>query len=213
MTKSFSAAATLLLRDEGAFRLDDPVGRLVPELESLRGPTSDAAPITVRDLLSMTGGFVTDDAWADRNLDLTDDDFDAIVASGPVFAVPTGTEFEYSNFGYAVLGRVVHRVTGITLQTHVTERLLGAAGDDQHDMGAAGPQQVGSPPALARRISQINKAAKPRKDMYPIGINAKARSGGSKKVLSFAYRGARIPACKKKSNPIMDNQANNVSLI
>jgi hypothetical protein len=62
-------------------------------------------------------------------------------------------------------------------------------------------------------ISQINKAAKPRKDMYPIGINAKARSGGSKKVLSFAYRGARIPACKKKSNPIIDNQANKVSLI
>jgi CubicO group peptidase (beta-lactamase class C family) len=124
MTKSFSAAATLLLRDEGAFQLDDPICRLVPELESLRGPTADAAPITIRDLLSMTSGFVTDDAWADRNLDLSDDTFDTIVAAGPVFAQPTGTEFEYSNFGYAVLGRVVHRVTGVRLQDHVSERLL-----------------------------------------------------------------------------------------
>ena len=128
MTKSFSAAATLLLRDDGAFRLDDPIGRLVPELASLRGPTSDASPITIRDLLSMTSGFVTDDPWADRNLDLTDDEFDSIVASGPVFAQPTGTEFEYSNFGYAVLGRVVHRVTGATLQHHVSERLLAPLG-------------------------------------------------------------------------------------
>lgn len=128
MTKSFAAATTLLLRDEGAFQLDDPIGRLVPELAALRGPTTDAAPITIRDLLSMTSGFVTDDAWADRNLDLTDDTFDSIVASGPVFAQPTGTEFEYSNFGYAVLGRVVHRVTGTRLQRHVTERLLDPLG-------------------------------------------------------------------------------------
>jgi CubicO group peptidase (beta-lactamase class C family) len=128
MTKSFSAAATLLLRDEGAFQLDDPIGRLVPELEPLRGPTVDAAPITVRDLLSMTSGLVSDDAWADRNLDLSDDAFDTIVASGPVFAQPPGTEFEYSNFGYAVLGRVVHRVTGVRLQDHVSERLLGPLG-------------------------------------------------------------------------------------
>ena len=124
MTKSFSAAATLLLRDDGAFRLDDPIGRLVPELASLRSPTTDTAAITLRDLLSMTSGFVTDDAWADRHLDLTDDEFDAIIASGPVFAEPTGTTYEYSNFGYAVLGRVVHRVTGHRIQHHITERLL-----------------------------------------------------------------------------------------
>lgn len=124
MTKSFSAAATLALRDEGAFRLDDPIGQLVPELALLRSPTADAAPITVRDLLSMTSGFVTDDDWADRHLDLTDDEFDSIISSGPVFAEPTGTAYEYSNFGYAVLGRVVHRVTGRRIQHHITERLL-----------------------------------------------------------------------------------------
>lgn len=62
-------------------------------------------------------------------------------------------------------------------------------------------------------ISQINKIAKPRKDKYPAGINAKACSGGSKKVLCSTYRGASTPACKKKSNPIMASQADKVSLI
>lgn len=66
---------------------------------------------------------------------------------------------------------------------------------------------------LSLVISQINKIAKPRKDKYPKGINAKACSGGSKKVLGLTYRGASTPACKKKSNPIMANQVNKVSLI
>jgi hypothetical protein len=61
--------------------------------------------------------------------------------------------------------------------------------------------------------SQINKVAKPRKDKYPIGINTKARSGGNKKALSSKYKGARTPACKKKSNPTIDSQASKVSLI
>ena len=58
MTKSFSAAATLALRDEGALRLDDPLELHAPELGAARGPTTDAAAITIRDLLSMTSGLV-----------------------------------------------------------------------------------------------------------------------------------------------------------
>jgi len=79
----------------------------------------------VRDLLSMTSGLPTDDPWADRHLDLTDDEFDRIIADGPVFAHPSGVAFEYSNFGFAVLGRVVHRATGQRIQDIVSTRLLG----------------------------------------------------------------------------------------
>lgn len=124
MTKSFSAAATLLLRDEGVLRLDDPVASHAPELVALRSPTDDAGPITIRDVLSMTSGLVSDDPWADRHLDLTDDEFDRIIAGGCVFAGTTGASHEYSNFGYAVLGRVVHRAAGTRLQQIVSDRLL-----------------------------------------------------------------------------------------
>ncbi|MGA1555648.1 MAG: serine hydrolase domain-containing protein [Ilumatobacteraceae bacterium] len=124
MTKSFSAAATLSLRDDGSLALDDRIGDLVPSLACLRAPTDDAADITVRDLLGMSSGLVTDDAWADRHLDLTDDEFDRSIRLGPVFARSTGDGFEYSNFGFAVLGRVIREVTGTSLQDLVRSRIL-----------------------------------------------------------------------------------------
>lgn len=128
MTKSFSAAATLLLRDDGVLRLDDPISVYDPSLDRLRSPTSDAPPITVGDLLSMSSGLVMDDPWADRHLDLTDDEFDRIVAGGCMFAEPTAADYEYSNFGFAVLGRVVQRACGRPIQQVVSERLLGPLG-------------------------------------------------------------------------------------
>ncbi len=128
MTKSFSAAATLLVRDEGVLRLDDPIALHDPSLDGLRSPTSDAPPITIRDLLAMTSGLVADDAWADRHLDLTDEELDRIIASGCVFAEPTGVAFEYSNFAFAVLGRVIQRATGTRIQDVISSRLLAALG-------------------------------------------------------------------------------------
>ena len=128
MTKSFSAAATLLLRDEGVLRLDAPVCAYDPSLDGLRSPTSDAPPITIRDLLAMTSGLVADDPWADRHLDLTDEEFDRVVTEGCVFGEPTGIAYEYSNFGFAVLGRVVERAAGRRIQQVISERLLAPLG-------------------------------------------------------------------------------------
>lgn len=122
MTKSFSAAATLALRDDGVLRLDDRAADHAPELAALE--RHDSAPITIRDLLTMTSGLPTDDPWADRHLDLTDDEFDRIIADGILWAHPTGNVYEYSNFGFALLGRVVHRATGRRIQDVVTSRLL-----------------------------------------------------------------------------------------
>ena len=124
MTKSFTAALVLMLRDEGDVSLDIPIASLAPECGSIVGPGSDPAAITLRRLLTMSSGLATDDPWADRHLDATDDDLDGWVQSGLTFAHPTGTEFEYSNLGYALIGRVVHRVTGQRLQTLVRDLLL-----------------------------------------------------------------------------------------
>jgi CubicO group peptidase (beta-lactamase class C family) len=128
MTKSFSAAAVVMLRDDGVFQLDDPISRYAPEMRALRPPTADAAAITIRDLLAMSSGLASDDPWADRHLDLTDDELDEIIAAGGWFAVSTGTTTEYSNLGYALLGRVVKRATGTRLQDVVSERLLAPLG-------------------------------------------------------------------------------------
>jgi CubicO group peptidase (beta-lactamase class C family) len=124
MTKSFTAAAVLRLRDSGQVRLDDPVEMHAPEFASLRGPTADAAAITIRHLLTMSSGMSTDDPWADRHLDMTDDELDTAIAVGPTFARATGGARQYSNLGYAVLGRVVRNVTGATVQQLISSQFL-----------------------------------------------------------------------------------------
>lgn len=123
MTKSFTAATVLALRDEGVWSLDDPVARHAPELGAVVGPPG-SPPITLRHLLSMTSGLATDDAWADRHLDITPAEIDAIYAGGPTFAHLPNATYEYSNLGYAMIGRAIERATGIRAQQQITERFL-----------------------------------------------------------------------------------------
>ena len=124
MTKSFTAAAVLALRDRGTVNLDAPIATIDAALRSIVGPGVDPTPITLRHLLTMSSGLATDDPWADRHLDATDADLDSWIAGGLRFAYPTGTKFEYSNLGYALIGRVIHRATGKRLQDHVRELFL-----------------------------------------------------------------------------------------
>ena len=123
MTKSFTAAAVLAMRDEGVWSLDDPVARHAPELGTVVGPAG-SPPITLRQLLSMTSGLATDDAWADRHLDITANEIDTIFANGPTFAHRPNITYEYSNLGYAMIGRAIERATGKRAQQHITERFL-----------------------------------------------------------------------------------------
>ena len=128
MTKSFTAAVVLMLRDAGALSLEDPLSRHAPEFAQLRAPTFDAAPLRIRHLLSMSGGMANDDPWADRCMDIDDAQLDAAVAHGALFAGSSGEVFEYSNLGYGLLGRVVRNITGTPLQQWVSERLLAPLG-------------------------------------------------------------------------------------
>jgi CubicO group peptidase (beta-lactamase class C family) len=133
MTKSFTAAAVLSLRDDGLLRLDDPIDRYVSELEALRYPTTDSPRITIRHLLTMTAGFPTDDPWGDRQQGLDLADFSAILRGGLSFAWAPGTRFEYSNTGYGILGRLITNVAGREYREVVRDRLLAPLG--MHETG------------------------------------------------------------------------------
>lgn len=124
MTKSFTAAVVLLLRDEGRLALDDPVSRHLPELAGLRGPTRDSPLVTIRHLLTMSSGLPTDDPFGDRLQGMPADAFMDLLRAGTTFAWPPGTTFEYSNVGYGILGRVITRVAGREYREVVEERLL-----------------------------------------------------------------------------------------
>ena len=128
MTKSFTAALVVLLRDQGVLGLDDPVAGWLPELKDLRLPTADSPELTVRHLLTMSGGLPTDDPWGDRQQSLPADAFAALLRAGLGFSWTPGVRFEYSNLGYAILGRVAAEATGEPYRELLTDRLLGPLG-------------------------------------------------------------------------------------
>ena len=129
MTKSFTAATVLGLRDEGALRLDDLAQDYVAELRDLRLPSTDSPRPTIRNLLTMTAGFPTDDAWGDRQQSLDPAEFAALLRDGGVrLGWAPGTRFEYSNLGYALLGKVIEAVTGAAYADAVRGRILAPLG-------------------------------------------------------------------------------------
>lgn len=110
MTKSFTAMAILKLRDEGKLSLEDPAEKYVPEMKALVYPTSDAPTITIRHLMSHAEGFPEDNPWGDQQLANTDEQLSAAIEAGIPFSNAPGVAYEYSNFGFAILGRIVANV-------------------------------------------------------------------------------------------------------
>lgn len=124
MSKSFAALAILQLRDAGRLSLDEPAERYVPELATLRYATSDAPRITVRHLLTHSAGFPEDNPWGDQQLDATEEAFSAMMRGGIPFSNAPGTAYEYSNYGFAILGRIVSNVSGVPYARYLRERIL-----------------------------------------------------------------------------------------
>ena len=112
MTKAFTALTVLKLRDEGKLQLDALAETYVPELRDWKYPTRDSPRIRVRDLLNHTAGFVTDDPWGDRQTPLPEPDFSRLLREGVPFARAPETAMEYSNLGFALLGRIITNVSG-----------------------------------------------------------------------------------------------------
>jgi CubicO group peptidase (beta-lactamase class C family) len=124
MTKSFTAMAILKLRDEGRLSLDDFAERHVPELRGLRYPTSDSPKIRVRDLLSHAAGFPEDNPWGDQQLAATEAEFTRMLQQGIPFSNPPGVAYEYANYGFAILGRIVTNVAGKPYAQYIDEAIL-----------------------------------------------------------------------------------------
>ena len=139
MSKAFTALAILKLRDEGKLSLDELAEVYVPEMRTWRYPTSDSPRIRVRDLLSHVGGFVTDDPWGDRQQVLPEADFTRMLRDGVPFTRAPGTAYEYSNFGYALLGRIVTNVSGRPYNDYIEQEIMRPLGmaDTGYDIHAS----------------------------------------------------------------------------
>ena len=124
MTKNFVAMATLRLRDEGKLGLDDPVAKYLPELRKLQLPTADAPALTIRQLMTMNTGLPEDNPWGDRQMALSNAALEKFVGGGLSFSNAPGVQFEYSNLGYVMLGKVVSKVAKMRFQEYITRNIL-----------------------------------------------------------------------------------------
>lgn len=127
MTKSYSAATVLALHDRGDLRIDQPLAEIDAAPAGVL-PSGDSDPITLADLLSMQSGFVTDDPWADRHLDISFDDLVSVAGNELTRSMAPRTGFEYSNLGFGLVGWAVYQLTGRRLQDHADELVLGPLG-------------------------------------------------------------------------------------
>lgn len=128
MSKSFAAMAILHLRDKGKLRLDDPVEKHLPELKRVAPLTQDSSRMTIRDLLTHSGGFPEDNPWGDWQLEDKESDLVNLVRGGLSLSNPPGLAYEYSNLGYTLLGRIVTKLSGISCQRYIDRYILAPLG-------------------------------------------------------------------------------------
>jgi D-alanyl-D-alanine carboxypeptidase len=120
VSKQFTAAAVLLLAEEGKLSLGDKVARWLPEL-------TRANEITIRHLLSMTSGY--QDYWPQDYVlpvmmsPTTPRDVLAQWARKPLDFAP-GTRWQYSNTNYVVAGLIVEAASGLPLSEFLRQRVF-----------------------------------------------------------------------------------------
>ena len=133
MTKPVTAAAVMMLLEEGRFHVDDPVSRYLPEFKDVKvaSPDGSARPpsreITVRDLLLHTSGFShrTSELYRTARVRARTDtlpQFVTKITRAPLMEDP-GTRFRYSE-GTTVLGRLVEVWSGKAFDAFLDERIF-----------------------------------------------------------------------------------------
>ena len=124
MSKAFTALAILKLRDDGKVSLDAPAETYLPELKGWTYATSDSPRISVRNLLNHAAGLVEDNPWGDRQQVMAEADFTALLKAGVPFSRAPGLAMEYSNLGYAMLGRIITNVSGARYQDYIAREIM-----------------------------------------------------------------------------------------
>lgn len=116
ISKTFTAAAIMLLVQHGTLRLDDSVSLHLPDLKAATGIDFDA--VTVEQLLSHQSGFDGDHLFVER----AGNDLAALRGARILF--PPGEGYSYSNAGFSVAGAVVEAVSGERFDRFIGSRLL-----------------------------------------------------------------------------------------
>jgi D-alanyl-D-alanine carboxypeptidase len=126
LTKMFTAVAVLRLVQDGKVRLDAPLGTYLTDY-----PNQDVArKVTIHHLLTHTGGTGDDhgpEVAAHHHQLRSLEDYVALLGNRALLFEP-GSRWQYSNYGFVLLGRVIERVSGQSYYDYVAEHVFSPAG-------------------------------------------------------------------------------------
>jgi len=126
MNKMFTAVAILQLAQQGKLALDEPIGKYWPDYPNRHL----ASRVTVRELLDHTAGtgdIFTQEYEAHRLQTRTLADYVKLFGDRPVRFEP-GTQMEYSNYGFILLGRLIELISGDSYDSYVQMHVFLPAG-------------------------------------------------------------------------------------
>jgi D-alanyl-D-alanine carboxypeptidase len=120
ISKQFTAAAILLLQQDGKLSLDDAVGKYIPGL-------TQGDKVTIRQVLSHTSGY--QDYWPEDYVMtpmLQAESSQQILDTWGKKALDfePGTQWQYSNTNYVIAGRIVENITGHPLMDFLVDRVF-----------------------------------------------------------------------------------------
>lgn len=125
ISKTFTAAAVLMLQEEGLLSINDSVATHIPEF-----PYPN---ITIRHLLTHTSGlqnylWLLERLWNRSDLPDNEDVLNLFVRAKRPLNFTPGQHFEYSNTGYVFLGLLIERVSGISYSEFIHQRIFNPLG-------------------------------------------------------------------------------------
>ncbi len=128
VSKQFTAAAVLLLAQDGKLSLDDSVRKHVPELPDY------GAPLSIRHMLQHTSGLrdwgevAAIAGWPRTSRVHTHEHVLDILSRQKALNFPSGTQYSYSNSGYNLAAIIVSRVSGKSFAEFSRERIFAPLG-------------------------------------------------------------------------------------
>lgn len=150
LTKPITSAAIFLLVQQGKLHLSDKAFSILSNLKPPAGQSEDPRiqNITIQDLLWHAGGWNRDTTFDPMFQPTTWNAADATGTPRPASCTVVieymlgkplqftpGTSYNYSNFGYCILGRVIEKVTGISYEQFVQQNVLATFGISDMKMG------------------------------------------------------------------------------
>lgn len=196
MNKMFTAVAILQLVEAGKIGLSEPLARYLPDY-----PNKElAAKVTIRHLLTHTGGTgdIFGPGFATYRLALRDHDAYLRQFGARALLKEPGAAFQYSNYGYVLLGAVIERVSGMNYYDYVEQKVYRPAG--MKDTGSL-PEEV-EVRERAKGYMWRGGAWQPNTDTLPYrGMAAGGGYSTTRDLLAFAQA---LEAGKLVSKAMLD---------